>query len=147
MPNSIKKILIVEDNLINRFMLQKHLKSIGYQVKTANNGVEAIDLIKTSAPPHIIVSDLQMPYLDGYQLLIELRENKNTAHIPIIAVSSFDLITEYNLKGHRFDQFIHKPFSLEYLTSEIKRLIEINSFLRTHSKNKSFPTIDLESKK
>lgn len=128
-----KKILIVEDNLINRFMVKKHLDSHGFQVETASNGMEAIDIINATRLPDLIVTDLQMPYMDGYQLLSRLRANKLTIKIPIIAVSAFDLISEYNLQNHRFDQFLHKPFSLDRLYSEIHRLIEINTYSPTHS--------------
>ena len=129
MPNSLKKILIVEDSLINRFMVEKYLKSEGFHVNTASNGIEAIDLIKSSKPPHLIITDLHMPYMDGYQLLNNLRKNQNTFNIPIIAVSSYDLISEHNLQGHRFDLFVHKPFSLKLLTLEIHRLIEVSTYI------------------
>ncbi|MDR7127888.1 CheY-like chemotaxis protein [Algoriphagus sp. 4150] len=126
-----KKILVVEDNMINRLMLQRYLEINGYHVQAASNGIDAIDQIKVNNLPDLIVTDLEMPYMNGYQFLKMLRENEPTRQLPVIAISSFDLISEDKLHGHCFDQYLYKPFSLESLRDEIRHVMEdkLNSVL------------------
>jgi len=119
-----KKILVVEDNMINRLMLQRFLEVNDFQVQVASNGIDAIDQLNTDSLPDIIVTDLKMPYMDGYQFLKALRENKKTRKVPIIAISSFDLLSEEELQGHTFDLCILKPFSLNHLRNDIMQVIE-----------------------
>ncbi|MFC5623246.1 response regulator [Algoriphagus winogradskyi] len=119
-----KKILVVEDSMINRLMLQRFLEVNNFQVQVASNGIDAIDQINTDNLPDIIVTDLKMPYMDGYQFLKVLRENTITRKLPIIAISAFDLLSEEELQGHTFDLCILKPFSLDHLRNDILQLID-----------------------
>tara|TARA_R110002124_G_scaffold152932_1_gene319888 strand:- start:256 stop:648 length:393 start_codon:yes stop_codon:yes gene_type:complete len=119
-----KKILVVEDSMISRLMLQRFLEVNDFQVQVASNGIDAIDQIKTDNLPDIIVTDLKMPYMDGYQFLKVLRENTMTKKLPIIAISAFDLLSEEELQGHTFDLCILKPFSLDHLRNDILQLME-----------------------
>ena len=119
-----KKILVVEDNMINRLMLQRFLEINDFQVQIACNGVDAIEKINVNNLPDIIITDLQMPYMDGYQFLRAIRENENTSTLPVIAISAFDLLSEEQLQGHFFDHYMFKPFSLKTLHNEIMQVIE-----------------------
>ncbi|WP_339865835.1 response regulator [uncultured Algoriphagus sp.] len=119
-----KKILVVEDSMISRLMLQRFLEVNDFQVQVASNGIDAIDQINTDNLPDIIVTDLKMPYMDGYQFLKVLRENTITRKLPIIAISAFDLLSEEELQGHTFDLCILKPFSLDHLRNDILQLMD-----------------------
>ena len=119
-----KKILVVEDNMINRLMLQRYLEISGYNVHTASNGIDAIDQLKANNLPDLIVTDLEMPYMNGYQFLKRLREHKPTSQVPVIAISAYDLILEEELHGHSFDQYIYKPFPLIQLRDEINHFVK-----------------------
>jgi CheY-like chemotaxis protein len=89
-----EKILLVEDNEVNRRLAEFLLRSQGYQVREAANAQEAFDILKTERPA-LIVMDIQLPGMDGLEVTKKLKEQQATADIPVIAVTS------YAMKGDR----------------------------------------------
>lgn len=89
-----KKILLVEDNPVNRRLAEFLLRSQGYQVHEATTAHEAFDLLKTERPD-LILMDIQLPGIDGLQATKKLKEDIATRDIPIVAVTS------YAMKGDR----------------------------------------------
>jgi two-component system, cell cycle response regulator DivK len=81
------KVLIVEDNQDYRELVDFFLKLKGFEVILANDGIEGVELA-TSEHPHIILMDLNLPNLDGWEATKIIKQNLSTAHIPIIAVSA-----------------------------------------------------------
>jgi two-component system, cell cycle response regulator DivK len=81
------KVLVVEDNEDYRDLIDLYLKSKGFEVITAQNGVEAVEL-SSSEQPHIILMDLNLPIVDGWEATRIISQNLSTKHIPIIAVSA-----------------------------------------------------------
>ncbi len=81
------KILVVEDVPAVRELLEITLKFKGYEVETAANGKEALEAI-AAAPPDLVITDILMPYMDGYALVQRLRRNPATRRIPLIFVSA-----------------------------------------------------------
>jgi CheY-like chemotaxis protein len=81
------KVLIVEDNNDYRELVEFFLQLKGFEIIIAKDGIEAIELAK-SANPHIILMDLNLPVLDGWEATRILNQNESTSHIPIIAVSA-----------------------------------------------------------
>src|SRR5687768_8818936 len=82
------KILIIEDNDQNRYLATYLLKHHGYEVAAATSGKEAIELLATTTAD-LILLDIQLPDMDGYEIAGMVKQNPRTAHIPIVAVSSF----------------------------------------------------------
>jgi CheY-like chemotaxis protein len=89
-----KKILLVEDNPVNRRLAGFLLRSQGYQVRETTNAPEALEIIR-SDPPDLIVMDIQLPGMDGLEATKKLKEQPATANIPVVAVTS------YAMKGDR----------------------------------------------
>jgi len=89
-----EKILLIEDNAVNRDLTEFLLESQGYQVREAVSAEEAFGLLK-SERPDLIVMDIQLPGMDGLEALRRLKENPLTRNIPVVAVTS------YAMKGDR----------------------------------------------
>jgi len=89
-----EKILLVEDNAVNRDLTQFLLESQGYQVREAATAEEAFEILKTERP-HLIVMDIQLPGMDGLEATKKLKRNPATRDIPVVAVTS------YAMKGDR----------------------------------------------
>jgi two-component system alkaline phosphatase synthesis response regulator PhoP len=119
-----KKVLLVEDALSLCRILKKYLLQQGFAVITADNGSEALILAK-QAKPDIIISDAQIPYLDGPGLCHILKKDKETAHIPIIIISgvmvdSSNVVT--GLEGGA-DDYLLKPFPMAVLLARIHAVL------------------------
>ncbi len=114
-------ILVVEDEFYVRANLAQLLTLEGYNVLTASDGQSALDIINNSKSVDLIISDIKMPNLDGYELLEKLRENKTTELIPLIFLSAKtnneDIRTGMNIGA---DDYITKPFSAEEILKAIE---------------------------
>lgn len=84
-----KSILIVDDDQSLRDLLRLHLSSAGYEVTTACDGIEAGYAVLKS-PPDLIISDIGMPYMDGYEFIAALKSDKTLPPIPVIFLTSMD---------------------------------------------------------
>jgi CheY-like chemotaxis protein len=82
------KILIIEDNKQNMYLMTYLLKSYGYEVIQSDNGIDGIRQAKETRPQAILL-DIQLPQLNGYQVATELRKDSSLSEIPIIAVTSY----------------------------------------------------------
>jgi CheY-like chemotaxis protein len=119
----MKKILIAEDNPVNRELLRELLEMRGHEVFEACDGMEALTMVKEVRPDLMIV-DLGMPILDGFGVIQKLREDSTTARLPVLAA------TAYAMRGDRekvleagFDSYISKPINPKALNEELDRLI------------------------
>ncbi|WP_428663990.1 ATP-binding protein [Runella sp.] len=121
-------ILVIEDNEELRSFLVDSLR-LSYQVKAAGNGKEGIDLALEYIPD-VVITDVMMPLVDGYDVIKTLKNDERTSHVPIIvlsAKSSFDS----KLKGLEFgaDEYMSKPFSLPELTVRVHNMLSIRQKL------------------
>ena len=91
------KIFAVDDNEINLKVVKTTLSQVGHEVITATNGVEALERVD-SILPDVIILDISMPIMDGYEVCRKLRENPKTAQIPIIILTAFNAL-EDKIKG------------------------------------------------
>ena len=98
---SSQSILIVEDDEITREMLKKSLETNEFKVSVAKNGKEGLERVKR-AKPALILLDLMMPEMDGFEFAEELRENKEWLDIPVVVITAKDLNSEDHnrLKGN-----------------------------------------------
>ena len=84
-----KSILVVDDDQSLRELLRLHLSSAGYEVTTASDGIEAGYAVLKS-PPDLIISDVGMPHMDGYEFIAALKSDKTLPAIPVIFLTSMD---------------------------------------------------------
>ncbi len=123
------KILIVEDH---KELLQyiNSLLSERFSVQSASNGKEALDLL-TDELPDLIISDVMMPMMDGYQLCSTIKKDENRCHIPIILLtakgSTKDLLDGLETGA---DDYITKPFNPEVLLAKIDNIVKSRALLR-----------------
>jgi CheY-like chemotaxis protein len=117
------KVLIAEDNAVNRELLRELLEARGYDVVEACDGQEALAVIER-AEPDILLLDIGMPVLDGFGVVRALRENPRLAMLPAVAV------TAYAMQGDRekilssgFDGYLSKPVDARVLAEELDRVL------------------------
>lgn len=117
------KILCVEDNEDNLYMLQRRLTRAGFEVKVAMDGAQGVEWAKTLLPD-LIVMDLNLPKLDGFEATRRLKNQPETKHIPIIVLSAHD--REKNREkalAAGCDEFESKPTDFEALVQKIRSLL------------------------
>ena len=117
------KILCVEDNEDNLYMLQRRLTRAGFEVKVAMDGVQGVEWAKTLLPD-LIVMDLNLPGLDGFEATRQLKSQPETKHIPIIVLSAHD--REKNREkalAAGCDEFETKPTDFDALVRKIRSLL------------------------
>ena len=116
---SQKKILIIEDHVQMRQLVERHLRKEGYIVLGAGNGDEGLAMAKEHVPD-LIVSDIVMPGLSGYEVLKEIRADLHTTHIPLLFISSKNDMSEVrhgmNLGA---DDYLTKPIQIKELMNAV----------------------------
>ena len=120
----MKKILVIEDNENNLYLVKFMLENAGYQVVEAIDGFEGVKL-SVSEKPNLILMDIQLPGLDGYEATKQIKANGKTSNIPIIAVTSYAMVgdREKTLKAG-CDGYIEKPIDPETFISEIEQYLQ-----------------------
>jgi len=113
-------VLVVDDEPFNVDVLQQELDDLGYQTIIASNGQEALDKIK-SQQPDLILLDLMMPVLDGFEVLKEIKADDSLRDIPVIIVSA-EHDSKSVVKGIKqgADDYITKPIDSEHLKNKLK---------------------------
>jgi len=126
----MNSILIVDDEVLNLKMLRSVLHE-EYTVYTAKDGLSAIE-IATSNKPDLILLDILMPEMDGYEVLAILKSNVTTRHIPIIFITGLDSKAEEE-KGLSMDaaDYISKPFSPGIVNLRVRNQIQLVNQIRT----------------
>jgi two-component system cell cycle response regulator DivK len=119
----MKRVLLAEDNPMNRELIHDMLEARGFEVIATGDGEEVLRKIE-EVQPDVVLLDIQMPRLDGYAVLRRLREGARFRHLPVIA------LTAYAMHGDRekalesgFDSYISKPIDFAQLRAEIERLL------------------------
>ncbi len=113
------RILLVEDNPANvylaTFLLEKH----GFAVELARNGIECLAHAR-AAPPDLVLMDLQMPLLDGYETMRELRADPATAQVPVVAITAFAMTGDRaKALAMGFTDYIEKPYDPATLAARV----------------------------
>ncbi len=120
-----KKILLVDDIKEFRALLKVILSS-SYDVVTAKDGEKALEMIEGGFNPDVIVTDLVMPVMDGYQLISKIRSKKCWSNIPIIVLSNVDKSSEGQklTLGKTINTFLNKPFNTRELNAGLKKSLD-----------------------
>ena len=118
------KILLVEDNEMNKDMLSRRLTKKGYEVVFAMDGQEAIDMAQ-SETPDVILMDMGLPVKDGLQATKEIKENSDTANIPVIALTA-NAMAEHRQQAldGGCDEYETKPVRLPSLLEKIEQFTQ-----------------------
>ncbi|HXF14933.1 MAG TPA: response regulator [Terriglobales bacterium] len=117
------RILLVEDNEMNRDMLSRRLQRKGYSVLIAVDGEQGL-ATAYSEMPELILMDISLPFIDGYEVTRRLKANPRTKHIPVIALTAHALLTDRDkaLKAGCND-YDTKPVDFTRLTEKIETLL------------------------
>ena len=117
------KILLVEDNEMNRDMLSRRLTRNGFEVVIAVNGQEGVDLAASSMPD-LILMDMSLPILDGWEATRQVKANPATKAIPVIALTAHAMVQDKEKAlAAGCDEFDTKPVELPRLLEKIKALL------------------------
>src|SRR5437879_5425588 len=117
------KILLVEDNEMNRDMLSRRLERRGYAVAIAVDGQQAVDMA-AGDPPALILMDMSLPVLDGWEATRRLKTGDGTRQIPIIALTAHAMAEdERRAREAGCDDYDTKPIELERLLGKMQKLL------------------------
>jgi CheY-like chemotaxis protein len=119
-------ILVVDDSSINRELLCEMLRTAGYRTRVARNGAEALDLIG-GAPPELVLLDIQMPGMSGFEVCTTLRADPRTRAIPVVFISALDDVSE---KVRAFEaggvDYVTKPFEPAEVLARVGSQIKLH---------------------
>ncbi|MDM8569637.1 PAS domain S-box protein, partial [Thiotrichales bacterium HSG1] len=117
-------VLVVDDIESNRDLIKEYLSQVNLEVICAENGQQAL-LFVEEYHPALILMDIRMPEMDGYEATKYLKGNPNTSDIPIIALTaSVALDEKYKIEAHGFNGFLAKPVNISALLSEISHYLK-----------------------
>jgi two-component system cell cycle response regulator DivK len=115
-----KRILVVEDQEDNRQILRDLLGNAGYELTEAENGEEALAAVARQRPD-LILMDIQLPVMDGYEATRRIRTNPGLKSVPIIAVTSYALAgDESKALAAGCDAYVSKPYSPRQLLAKVR---------------------------
>lgn len=124
-------ILVADDDPGIRLAVCDYLEISGYSVITAKNGEEALSLIE-DYHPHLLVSDIKMPRMDGYELVRQVRQRPEFRLLPVILLTEFGN-TEQRIRGYQTgcDLYLPKPFEMDELGAIIRNLLERSQMVQS----------------
>ncbi len=118
-------ILVVDDEWANREMLRAYLKRAGYEVHEASSGEQALAQV-AQTPPNLIMLDVNMPVMDGYETCRRLKQNEATRNIPVLVVTALeDTAGGAQAQAAGADGVVRKPFDVRALLETIEGLLAV----------------------
>jgi CheY-like chemotaxis protein len=126
MEDSVKAIMLVEDNKLNQRLMESSLRRFGFQIDLAGNGLEAVEKYQANPTKYsLIIMDIMMPIMDGLEATRQIRifEQLNNIRIPIIALTAntFNADRERCL-SYGMDDYLAKPLNMELLAQSFRSL-------------------------
>ena len=123
MPNASKRILICDDDPVILRLLQVNLELEGYDVLLAHDGEHALEMA-TKETPDLVILDIMMPRLDGYQTCERLKKDGKTKDIPVVFLSAKAQQADIDKgKAYGVDDYLTKPFDPNDLVEVVERLV------------------------
>lgn len=125
-PNATKadRILVVDDAPDNVLLVQTILEEEGYEISSADNGFSALSLIEKS-PPDLLLLDVMMPGMDGYEVTQRIRQKKELPFIPILLITAHDSASVVQGLDMGADDFIRKPVEMDELLARVRSLLRL----------------------
>src|SRR3982074_1402554 len=121
----MSKILIAEDNPVNRELLRELLEMRGHTVGEACDGEEALRIVEQSQPD-LVLLDIGMPLLDGFGVIRKIRENPRFASMPVVAVTAYAMRGDREkILSSKFDGYLSKPVDARSLVQELDRVLNL----------------------
>ena len=119
------RILVVDDEPDIVRVVVKIMEARGHQVTTARDGIEALERVAVD-PPDVVILDLNLPRLDGYEVCKRIKGEARTAHVPVVMMTAAYVSVEDARTGQRVgaDEYVIKPFLREVLIHNVERLLE-----------------------
>ena len=122
-----ERVLVVEDNEHAAYLLRTLLERAGYSVIVSPDGRDALAKLVSMEPVDLVMLDLMLPYVSGYQVLIEARQNPKWQRVPIVVVTARTLeMDAVRALETGANDFVRKPFLPEELVARVRRAIELN---------------------
>jgi DNA-binding response OmpR family regulator len=121
-----ERVLIVEDNEHAAYLLRTLLERAGYAVIVSPDGRDAIAKLASLEPVDLVILDLMLPYVSGYQVLIEARQNPKWQRVPVVVVTARTLeMDAVRALETGANDFVRKPFLPEELVARVRRAIQL----------------------
>jgi CheY-like chemotaxis protein len=117
------RILVVDDIDDNLFLMQTVLETAGYEVDTAESGELALAKVGDS-PPDLILMDVMMPVMNGYEVTRQIRQNPKLPFMPILMVTAYDAINTSRSLALGVNNFVRKPIEFEQLLTKVATLLK-----------------------
>jgi len=119
----MEKILVIDDNKLNRLLFGDILRYHGYEVFEAGDGAEGIKMAREHKPG-LILMDMQMPVMDGFAAIKILKEDPETKAIKVVAITGFAMKEDkVKIMGAGFDSYVTKPIETKMLPDLVKKLL------------------------
>lgn len=116
-------ILIVDDDAMSRELLRDALEPMHYRILEAPDGVDALRMLDTESADLMLV-DIQMPHMSGFEFLTKIRENDKLAHVPVVAVTAYAMVgDDSRMLRHGFDRYLSKPVPIRRLRQTVEDLL------------------------
>ncbi|MEH1924909.1 hybrid sensor histidine kinase/response regulator [Nostoc sp.] len=131
--NKIYRILVVDDTPDNLILVQAILESEGYEIDLASDGIKALQKID-QFPPDLILLDVMMPGIDGYEVTRRIRNNPAISYIPILLITAFHQSSVVEGLDAGADDFIRKPFDTDELLARVRSLLRLKHSLDEQQK-------------
>ena len=118
-----RRILVVEDNPLNLKLVRDVLTAFEYEVVEAHSGEEGVELAATCSPD-LVLMDLQLPGIDGYEALRLLRQDPRLGSVPVVAVTAFAMKEDRERTAREgFDGYLGKPISVRALPEQVNAFL------------------------
>ncbi len=118
-----KRILVIEDDLLNRMFLCATLEGHGYRVRSLEDGRHALAMAQ-QFKPHLIVTDIQLPHVSGLKVVATLRKDRECAEVPVLAVTAYvGPGEEARIRRAGANDYLPKPVSIRPLMDAVERLL------------------------
>lgn len=120
----VERILVVDDTPDNLFLIETVLQAEGYEVEVADNGQDALSMIEAE-PPHLLLLDVMMPGMHGYEVVRCIRQNSNLPFIPIILITGCEQLDTSEEFDVAVEGFICKPIDFDQLLNQVRNILAI----------------------